>query len=477
MPYIQVDETKYPLSRGDVTVGGGPDARIRLGGGDDAGPGIQAVIQIGADGNATIRRHSPTAVVRVNGVQLGGEPTPLIHGDKIGVSGRELLFGDDRRGGSTLSMSGMQMPQSLDSPAGGPATAATGGRLVSLVDGREYMVGAEPLVIGRDASCDVVVPGGEVSRRHAEIGPGLGGYVLRDMSANGVRVNGERVMQAQRLGKGDIVQIGNEEFRFHADVAAPAGDLAPVPASGDGPGGSAAVASDRMPASHTPSSRTDASSTASSSTAASGAIAPSHVAPSARMAASRSDSGQAAAPPPAAPARPRGPVLAELEIVNAGMLRGTRFELTTPLVHIGRGAHNEVSIDDESVSDSHAKLQKREGAWYIVDIESTNGTYVAGARVRGEQRLEGAPDLRFGGVKLKFSPAAPGPDTAKGTKVIAGSSARQARQLAARAPSMGPPPPPPGSSPEASGRLPLWFWLAAAALLAAAIIFFMQGRS
>ena len=39
----------------------------------------------------------------------------------------------------------------------GRPTAASGGRLVSLVDGKEYTVPGGGLVIGRDAACDVVV--------------------------------------------------------------------------------------------------------------------------------------------------------------------------------------------------------------------------------------------------------------------------------------------------------------------------------
>ena len=488
MPYIQVDETQFPLSIGEVTVGTGADARIRVGGGNDAGAGVQAIVRVGLDGTV-IRRHGADSVVRVNGVQLGGEPTPLIHGDKIQVAGAELLFGDDRKAGSTQYISGLSMPVADDRPEAG-ATAATGGRLVSLVDGREYLIAATGLVIGRDASCDVVVPSGEVSRRHAEIAPGKGGYVMTDTSANGVLVNGERMRPSQRLGRGDIIKVGNEEFRFYADVPAPVPEPPAAPparlAGDERAGGAAAgLSASTVHASHTASTRTAASSTASSSTAssrtassstsASSALPPSHTTPSPRLAASSSDSaGDARA---AATAQRSSASLASLEIVNEGVLKGRRFDITSPLVHVGRGAHNEVSIADESVSDSHAKLQRREGVWHVIDLESTNGTYVAGKRIVGEERIQGTPDLRFGGVKMTFHAGPAGPDTGKSTRVIAGVSAKQARQLGAPAPAVGPVAPPPGSSPEATGRFPLWFWLAAVVLIVAAVIFFMQGRS
>jgi predicted component of type VI protein secretion system len=87
------------------------------------------------------------------------------------------------------------------------------------------------------------------------------------------------------------------------------------------------------------------------------------------------------------------------------VLNGKRFEINSPLTHIGRGAHNDIILTDESISDSHAKLQKREAGWYVVDMDSTNGTYVGGKRIKGEEKLTGAPDLRLGGLKFLFRAA------------------------------------------------------------------------
>src|SRR3712207_9331258 len=53
------------------------------------------------DRSASIRRASPTAVGRVNGVALGVEPTPLLHGDRVEVAGHEMLFAEDHRAGAT----------------------------------------------------------------------------------------------------------------------------------------------------------------------------------------------------------------------------------------------------------------------------------------------------------------------------------------------------------------------------------------
>jgi hypothetical protein len=232
MPVIQVNNQQYSLKVGTTLVGAGSDADVPVPAHEALG--VQAVVEVGADRSASIRRASPSAVVRVNGVALGAEPTPLLHGDRVEVAGHEMLFAEDHRGGAT------QYLQTHEPAATAPhyarsetATAATGGRLVSLVDGREYPIAATGVVIGRDAGCDVVVPHPDVSRRHAEIVPAQAGYVLTDLSTNGVFVNGDRVKYSALLGRGDVIRLGSEEFRFDADARGPASSVRPSrPATG-----------------------------------------------------------------------------------------------------------------------------------------------------------------------------------------------------------------------------------------------------
>jgi hypothetical protein len=217
MPVIQVNNRQYALKVGTTLVGAGGGADVPVPAHETLG--VQAGVEVGPDRSASIRRASPSAVVRVNGVALGVEPIPLLHGDRVEIAGQQLLFAEDHRGGAT------QYLQTREAAATAPhyarpdvATAATGGRLVSLVDGREYPISATGVVIGRDAGCDVVVPHAEVSRRHAEIVPAQAGYVLTDLSTNGVFINGERVKYSVLLGRGDVIRLGSEEFRFYADV-------------------------------------------------------------------------------------------------------------------------------------------------------------------------------------------------------------------------------------------------------------------
>jgi hypothetical protein len=70
------------------------------------------------------------------------------------------------------------------------------------------------LVIGRSRSCDLRVPSGDASRRHAEITATLEGYLLRDLgSTNGTFVNGEQVRE-HVLQPGDRIQIADSTITF-----------------------------------------------------------------------------------------------------------------------------------------------------------------------------------------------------------------------------------------------------------------------
>jgi hypothetical protein len=68
------------------------------------------------------------------------------------------------------------------------------------------------LVIGRDESCDIVLPDPTVSRRHAKLVYRSGGWVIQDLaSRNGTMLNGHRVGRST-VWPGDWLDIGGERF-------------------------------------------------------------------------------------------------------------------------------------------------------------------------------------------------------------------------------------------------------------------------
>ncbi len=223
MSYLELDGERHKIPPGEAVIGSDASSFLVLDGADLAPR--HAVLVVTTDGQVSVRRASEEAAVFINGVQLGPQPAPLLHGDKIEVGGRELTFVDERLSASTQFVSAEAIAQ-LRQLAGRPAkkeakaTAATGGRLVSLTDGREYAIEGPSIVFGREAICDIVVPHKKVSRRHAEIITTPKGYVVADLSSNGTFVNGERIVGQRLLARADVVRVGDHEFRFYADDAA-----------------------------------------------------------------------------------------------------------------------------------------------------------------------------------------------------------------------------------------------------------------
>src|SRR3990172_9569843 len=220
MAFLEYGGKRVTVPAGDMLIGSGAECHLRL-----EGPGITqraAVLTTSADLSVSARKLDDNASVEVNGVHLGPMPQPLLHGDKLVIGGHELGFVDERKSGSTKFVSAQQLEQMVAAAkkpgTPGKATAATGGRIVSLVDGREYQAGTS-LKFGRDASADVVISSSQVSRRHAEIVVSPRGYIVVDSSTNGSFVNGERVQNQRLLARADILRLGEEEFRFYADVA------------------------------------------------------------------------------------------------------------------------------------------------------------------------------------------------------------------------------------------------------------------
>lgn len=504
MPVLQLDDQQFPLKPGATRIGAGADADVIVPGHSEIG--IEAIIDGGA--TPTIRRASEEAHVRVNGVLLGAEPTPLMHGDKVEIAGLGLRFVDDAKGGATqfVGASGVASMAGAKRAGSARATAASGGRLVSLVDGKEYAVPELGIVFGRDAVCDVVVAQSEVSRRHAEIVPDENGYLVRDTSANGLFVNGERVQGSHRLARSDVLRIGTEEFRFHADVVAAPKTLTPpksvaaapaAPIARPAPSSPPAARSslphlELVPEPSNPAgvpieapNPAEAARAAEPPEAVPAPPKPPAAAPPKATPAALTPAATPVTPVSSLPAQDPRPVMAILESLNEGPGKGTKYELHTPLGHLGRGAHNDVRLSDESVSETHAKLQRREDGWYVVDMDSTNGTYVAGTRVMGERRIEGSPDIRFGGMKFRFTSVGVGAADVegKGTRPIATMSRASALEARQATPLLSIPAQPaaspiPEPAPRAvSGGVPAWVWIVAVLVIAGVAFFLLQGRA
>ncbi len=74
----------------------------------------------------------------------------------------------------------------------------------------------------------------------------------------------------------------------------------------------------------------------------------------------------------------------------------------TKVIHAGRsGTVNTVAIDDPSVSGQHFKIVPKDGEFYILDLDSTNGTYVNGERIKF-RKLKSGDTVMAGQVECEF---------------------------------------------------------------------------
>src|SRR5207245_6673140 len=87
-----------------------------------------------------------------------------------------------------------------------------------LVEGKRLVVGPSGVTIGRSRQCDVVLDDPNVSRKHAEVRPRGGSWVVSDLgSTNGASVNGRRIEGPQVIKGGDTIEVGTSTIGFETE--------------------------------------------------------------------------------------------------------------------------------------------------------------------------------------------------------------------------------------------------------------------
>jgi len=80
---------------------------------------------------------------------------------------------------------------------------------------------------------------------------------------------------------------------------------------------------------------------------------------------------------------------------------GKRFSLANGPVNLGRGADNTIILDNDAVSRRHALVEARNSKYFLVDLNSTNGTYVNDEIVH-DHALRRGDQIKIGDTILKF---------------------------------------------------------------------------
>lgn len=231
-------------------------------------------------------------------------------------------------------------------------------RLVHLsggLTGRIREVDADEVVLGRDPAVAQVVFGPDdraVSRRHASIRLEQGVHVLRDLeSSTGTFMDGESVAEAE-LRDGDEIELGRGGPRVRFELSAGGTVVVPIP--------------------------------------------------NLKPAAAES------APEREAPPRPLPGTKLRLTFVS-GTREGAFVEQAAAVIRIGRAKGSTVwTPDDRIVSDQHAKIVRLEDAFVLMDLDSTNGTFLNGHRIERAALRDGDTiGLGPGGPELRVQVLTP----------------------------------------------------------------------
>jgi pSer/pThr/pTyr-binding forkhead associated (FHA) protein len=105
-----------------------------------------------------------------------------------------------------------------------------------------------------------------------------------------------------------------------------------------------------------------------------------------------------AAPAPAAVAEEEVPV--QREVVTL-IVNGKRHEVDRRSIVIGRSRECDIQLVDPNVSRHHAELRQEGTAYWLVDLESTNGIAVNGRRV-ARAKLDDGDTITLGATDIVF---------------------------------------------------------------------------
>jgi predicted component of type VI protein secretion system len=188
MPYLEFEQQLRPVGPGIVTIGSAPEAGWRILGRDLAP--IHVLIAPQAEGRALVVRGSTSAVVAINGKNIGEERRSIAFGDSIRIGKAEFVYRQTARQEPTGEAFLRDMRRS---------------RVFKL---------HESAMIGRDPKCAVLLPEASVSRMHAELRTVDGQYEVKPVGNAYVALNHEPVLAPAMLKEGDELSIGDTVLRF-----------------------------------------------------------------------------------------------------------------------------------------------------------------------------------------------------------------------------------------------------------------------
>lgn len=291
----------------------------------------------------------------------------------------------------------------------------------------------DEITIGRQEGNTIRLTERNVSRRHARLLRQAGAVKIEDLgSANGIKVNGDRIAGLVQVSDGDLIQIGDYDLAIQREDERTAGAPTPLQL----PLNRAAVLA-RLP--------TDARETAPTMPAlpafapASAAPTPAPFArPAEALANDDRDETQEATQDEARPQPQSTSVIrvdqiqnnrreiVELEpgesprlVVLNTEFAGREFLILKTETRIGRVDDNDITIDHRSLSRTHCKVVREDnGEWRVIDLQSANGLMLNGEPY-AQVTLRHGDVIELGHVKMKFVGPGESFESTSGATVVA----------------------------------------------------------
>ncbi|MGO9449864.1 MAG: FHA domain-containing protein [Candidatus Binataceae bacterium] len=91
---------------------------------------------------------------------------------------------------------------------------------------------------------------------------------------------------------------------------------------------------------------------------------------------------------------------ARLQTLNPVDPIASEYVVLKDEVSLGRGEDNDIVIPHASVSRTHARLLRRNGAYELTDLNSTNGSYIDDRQIRGSTVVSSGSQLRLGDIRF-----------------------------------------------------------------------------
>lgn len=89
-----------------------------------------------------------------------------------------------------------------------------------------------------------------------------------------------------------------------------------------------------------------------------------------------------------------------VEIYGANL--GRKYDLMTEVVTIGRDPDSTIVLESDSVSRRHVRIEKAKDDWYVIDLGSTNGTYVNDTLIQPRAKLTSGQFIKVGDTIFKY---------------------------------------------------------------------------